>query len=232
MVGVKYFRIGRCLEAKRIILAAYYFVHWLTNKGSSFAMWLLSYIKKGGIFMQKSSVGKVSSGGSKLFTSRKLAIAGMLVALSVAINSLRIGSISFGGFPIIFAGLTMGPVIGFVVGAVADIVGFIVRPSASGGFNPLFILTSALTGFIPGLVILMLKDEYPNYKFWKVFVAIATGQLITTVLMVPLFVTLLRQANMIGTQAFWIAFYGRVAKAFARQVVNVPVYSIIFPNNN
>ena len=179
--------------------------------------------------MQKSKVVKSGLGVNKTFTTRKLAIAGMLVALSVAINSLRIGNISFGGFPIIFSGLTMGPVIGLIVGGVADIVGFIVRPSASGGFNPLFVLTSALTGFIPGVVILMLKDEYPNYKFWKVFVAIATGQLITTVLMVPLFVTLLRQSNMIGTQAFWIAFYGRVAKAFARQALNVPVYSIIFP---
>ena len=179
--------------------------------------------------MQKSKVVESSSGASKIFTSRKLAIAGMLVALSVAINSLRIGSISFGGFPIIFAGLTLGPVMGFFVGGVADIVGFIVRPSASGGFNPLFVLTSALTGFIPGVMIMLLKDKYQNNKVWKVFIAIATGQLITTVLMVPLFITFIRQANMFGTNAFWIAYYGRVAKAFARQALNVPVYTIIFP---
>lgn len=181
--------------------------------------------------MLKSKAVKSSSisGGSRLFTNRKLAISAMLVALSVVINSLRIGSISFGGFPIIFSGLTMGPVIGFIVGGVADIVGFIVRPSSSGGFNPLFVLTSALSGFIPGLMIILLKDKYPNYKIWKVFIAIATGQLITTVLMVPLFITFIRQANMFGTNAFWIAYYGRVASAFARQALNVPVYTIIFP---
>ena len=179
--------------------------------------------------MQKSKVVKSSSGGSKLFSSRKLAIAGMLVALSVAINSLRIGSISFGGFPIIFSGLTLGPIMGFFVGGVADVVGFIVRPSASGGFNPLFVLTSALTGFIPGLMILLLRDEYPNYKLWKVFIAIATGQLITSVLMVPLFITFIRQGALFGTSGFWVAYYGRILSAFTRQALNVPVYSIIFP---
>lgn len=180
--------------------------------------------------MQKSNNVESSSsyGKGKLFTTRKLAIAAMLVALSVAINSLRIGNISFGGFPIIFSGLTLGPVLGFIVGGVADLVGFIIRPSSSGGFNPLFVLTSALTGLIPGLLILLMKDKYPNYKVWKVFIAIATGQLITSVLMVPLFITIIRQSNLFGTSAFWIAFYGRVASAFVRQAFNVPVYTILF----
>ena len=103
-----------------------------------------------------------------------------------------------------------------------------IRPSASGGFNPLFILTSALTGLIPGLVIILLKDKYPNYKPWKVFIAIATGQLITTVLMVPLFITYLRQSNLLGTSAFWTSYYARVTLAFSRQVLNVPIYTVLF----
>lgn len=181
--------------------------------------------------MQKSRKVKASlfSSRSKLFTTKKLAISAMLVALSVAINSLRIGSISFGGFPIIFSGLTLGPVIGFIVGGVADIVAFIVRPSSSGGYNPVFTLTSALTGFIPGLVIALMKVKYPNYKIWKVFIAIATGQLVTTVLMSPLFITFIRQSNLFGTNEFWIAYYARVAKAFMRQAINVPIYTVIFP---
>lgn len=164
----------------------------------------------------------------KILTTRKLTIAAMMVALSVIINSLRIGSISFGGFPIIFSGLTLGPAIGFIVGGVADLVAFIVRPSSGGGYNPIFTLTSALTGLIPGLLIGLMKDKYPNYKIRKVFIAISIGQLITTVLMSPLFVTFIRQSNLLGTNAFWIAYYARVAKAFTRQAVNVPVYTIIF----
>lgn len=164
----------------------------------------------------------------KVFTTKTLTYSAMLVALSVAINSLRIGNISFGGFPIIFSGLTMGPIVGFVVGGVADVVGFIIRPSASGGFNPLFVLTSALTGLIPGLVIIILKDKFPNYKPWKVFIAIALGQIITTVLMVPLFITYLRQSNLLGTSAFWTSYYARVTLAFGRQALNIPVYTILF----
>lgn len=164
----------------------------------------------------------------KVFTTKTLTYSAMMVALSVAINSLRIGNVSFGGFPIIFSGLTMGPIVGFVVGGIADIVGFIIRPSASGGFNPLFILTSALTGLIPGVVIIGLKDKFPNYKPWKVFIAIATGQIITTVLMVPLFITFIRQSNLFGTSAFWTSYYARVVLAFSRQSVNIPVYTVLF----
>ena len=165
---------------------------------------------------------------SKALSTRKLTLSAMFITLSVVVNSLRIGSISFGGFPIIFSGLTLGPIAGFMVGGVADIIAFIVRPSSSGGFNPVFTLTSALTGLIPGLVIILLKDEYPNYKPWKVFLAIAIGQLITTVLMAPFFITIIRQGGLFGTDGFWLAYYTRVLAAFGRQAFNVPVYTAIF----
>lgn len=210
--------MGRCLEAKRITRGLL-FRSLAHNQKYSFWHVAICHIIKGGFFMHKKR---------KVFTTKTLTYSAMLVALSVAINSLRIGNISFGGFPIIFSGLTMGPIVGFVVGGVADVIGFIIRPSASGGFNPLFILTSALTGLIPGLVIILLKDKYPNYKPWKVFIAIATGQLITTVLMVPLFITYLRQSNLLGTSAFWTSYYARVTLAFSRQALNVPIYTVLF----
>ena len=180
--------------------------------------------------MQKSNQVQSRSLGNekRLLTTRKLAFSALLVALSVAINSARIGSISFGGFPIIFSGLVLGPGIGFIVGAVADIVGFLIRPSATGGFNPLFILTSALTGFIPGAKVLLLKDKYPNYKIWTVFIAIAVGQLITSVIMVPFFITILYTKTVFASPEFWTAFFVRVAKPLANQAINVPIYALIF----
>lgn len=142
----------------------------------------------------------------------------VFVAISVTINTLRVGSVSFGGFPIIFSGFALGALPGFIVGAVADVVAFIVRPS-SGGFNPAFTLTSALTGAIPVLVTTLLRDRRPSYKTWKVFIGILIGQGITTILMVPM---------------FRVIFYGNgtffyfVGKSALQQVFTIPAYTIVF----
>ena len=66
--------------------------------------------------MQKSNQVQSRSLGNekRLLTTRKLAFSALLVALSVAIISSRIGSIRFGGFPIIFSGLVLGPGIGLL----------------------------------------------------------------------------------------------------------------------
>lgn len=156
-------------------------------------------------------------------TTKKIAYVGIFIALSVAINTLRIGSISFGGFPIIFSGYVLGPVLGFVVGGLADLVGFLIRPSATGGFNPLFTLTSALTGAIPIIVTRVLGDKYPNFKFWKVLIGVLVGQTITSVIMVPFFISILY-----GKNTVW--YY--MTSAAVKQAVSIPVYSILIMSIN
>lgn len=153
-----------------------------------------------------------------IFTTKKIAYAAIFIAISVAINTMRIGSISFGGFPIIFSGYVLGPLMGFIVGGLADVVGFLIRPSATGGFNPLFTLTSALTGAIPIIVTKLLGDKYPNYKLWKIFLGIFIGQTITSVVMVPIFISLIA-----GKNTVWYYIY----KAAAKQIVSIPIYAIL-----
>lgn len=151
-------------------------------------------------------------------TAKTIAYASIFVALSVAINTVRIGSVSFGGFPIILSGYALGPVMGFMVGTLADLVGFIIRPSSTGGFNPLFILTSALTGAIPVIVTGMLGDKYPTFKLWKLLVGILVGQAITSVILVPIF-----RALLYGKNTVW--YY--MVKAAAKQAVSIPVYAVL-----
>lgn len=139
------------------------------------------------------------------------------IALSVVINTLRIGNISFGGFPIILSGYFLGPINGFIVGAVADILGFLIRPSAFA-FNPLFTLTSALTGFIPVLVNNILGEKYPNYTFWKMLFGIFIGQFLTSVLVVPLF-----QVMLYGNKTFLYYF----TSAATKQAISVPLYAFL-----
>lgn len=155
---------------------------------------------------------------SKKFSTKRITYLAIFVAMSVAINTARIGSVSFGGFPIISSGYLLGPVNGFIVGALADVVGFIIRPSATGGFNPLFILTSALTGFIPAFATKLLKEEYPKFSLVKILIGIGIGQLITSVILVPIFRVMLYGGN---------TFYYFAIQALIKQALSVPIYAFL-----
>lgn len=148
---------------------------------------------------------------------RTMTISGFLIALNIILSRFITipGIINFGGFPIIFAGIVFGPVVGGIVGTTGDIVSFIVRPT--GAFMPHFVLTSALTGIIPGLVVKVLRNNLKDSKLWKVFIAILIGQVITTVLMVPYFRQIL----------FAQPFIVNTIRAMQKQAINIPAYAIM-----
>lgn len=148
---------------------------------------------------------------------RIMTISGFLIALNIILSRVITipGIINFGGFPIIFAGIVFGPVVGGIVGTVGDIVSFIVRPT--GVFMPHFVLTSALTGIIPGLLVKILQNNISNSKLWKVFIAILIGQVITTVIMVPYF------REILFAQPFMV----NMIRAAQKQMINIPAYAIL-----
>ncbi len=153
----------------------------------------------------------------KKIDTKIIVISGFLIALNVVLSRIVTipGVINFGGFPIIFAGVVYGPIVGGIVGAIGDIVSFIVRPT--GPFMPHFVLTSALTGIIPGILMKVLKAELPKFPLWKIFIAILVGQVTTSVLMVPYF------RNILFDHPFIIT----MSKAASKQAINIPVYSIL-----
>jgi ECF transporter S component (folate family) len=159
---------------------------------------------KGGIFVRKINIKTIS-------------IAGFLIALNIVLSRIITipGIINFGGFPIIFGGIVFGPAVGGIIGAVGDIVSFIVRPT--GAFMPHFVLTSALTGIIPGILAKVLQNNLRNPKLWKIFTSVLTGQFITSIIMVPYFRQIL----------FGHPFLVTMLKAITKQAVNIPAYSII-----
>jgi len=71
------------------------------------------------------------------FNVKTITISGLLIALNIVLSSIITipGIINFGGFPIIFGGIVFGPIVGGIIGAVGDVISFIVRPSASGIVN-------------------------------------------------------------------------------------------------
>ncbi|MFS8501917.1 MAG: folate family ECF transporter S component [Caldicoprobacter sp.] len=148
---------------------------------------------------------------------RVIVLSGLLIALNIVLTSFLAipGVISFGGFPIIFGGIVLGPVAGGIIGAIGDVLSFIVRPS--GTFMPHFTLTSALTGIIPGIMVRLLKVDFERPSLWKVLASILLGQTITSVIMVPYF------RNILFGHPLWLT----MTKAASRQLLNIPLYSVV-----
>ena len=152
------------------------------------------------------------------FSTKQIAYVGLFVALGVVVNTLRVGVLSFGGLPIIISGYALGPFYGLLVGAVTDIVAYMIRPSAVGWPHPLFTLTSALTGFIPVMVNKLLGDKYPKYNHWKMLIAILIGQFITSVFIVNWGIDRLFAP---GT------FYAKAIISAQKQAIQAPIYALI-----
>jgi len=94
--------------------------------------------------------------------------------------------LSFGDMPIELAGILLGPIAGALTGIVADLAGFMMR--STGGFFPGFTLSAALTGLIPGLMFWRNKGKYP---LWKVTVAIVAVNLIVSLGLNTLWLTIM-----------------------------------------
>jgi len=127
--------------------------------------------------------------------TRSLVFGGILIAISIvltrfasirvnfgAVEGIRIG---FGTFPIIFAGFCFGPLMGALVGALSDVLGYIISPG--GPYMPHFTLSSALYGMIPGFFAMA---SYLSERS-RILGGILVSQLFVGLLLTPFFLTTL-----------------------------------------
>ncbi len=159
----------------------------------------------------------------KKLTARNIVIYGMLIALNVVltrVGSIRIGGggteivrIGFGGFPVIFAGVLFGPIAGGIVGAVGDIIGMIISPM--GAYMPHFTVSAALTGAIPGLIMMNCKDIGSKTSFKKLLLAVGVGQIITSIILVPYFMNTL----------FGVAYAVSLPPRLISQAITIPLFA-------
>ena len=109
--------------------------------------------------------------------------------------------------PCFFAGIYLGPLTGFAVGAVADILGCIIAPK--GAWLPLITVASGLLGVIPGLV----------FKYFKI-------KSDTVKLLVSIYLCLLICTCGLNTLATYLAY--SKGKTFAAYLaVRVPVQLLV-----
>jgi ECF transporter S component (folate family) len=127
-------------------------------------------------------------------SSRQITTIGLLIALSIILTrvaSIRIAiggiegiRIGFGELPIILGGIIFGPLAGGLIGAISDLLGYFINPI--GAYMPHFTLVSSLKGIIP-VLILGWFNQKREIKTGELILAIATGHIITSVLLVSYF---------------------------------------------
>ncbi len=153
------------------------------------------------------------------FPTRVLVYMAVLVACSVILRRiltvpLPIGILNFGGFPVVFAGLLLGPYAGAMVGAVSDILGCFLFPR--GPYLPYFTITSMLTGCLAPLVIKYLGMQ-KNTPFWAILLSVAVAQGVTKMLLIPV----------IMQHSFGIPFVYTFIKGSVMELIHIPLYAVL-----
>jgi len=140
--------------------------------------------------------------------TRQLTQAAMLAALSAVAGSLPANVFKFTGFPVILAGLALGPWGGALVGGVSDVLGYMLH--GSGPYHPGFTLTQALTGFLPPL---LLGRRRPTLL--RLLAVLAVTQGLTKGFLVPA----------LYAHVFGAPFQAVQAKMLLEQALHVPLYA-------
>lgn len=151
---------------------------------------------------------------------RQMTHAGLLVAVSIIL--MRLGAVmvgqsirlSFGNIPIYMAGMFFGPLVGGLVGALSDILGYLIN-SFGAAYAPHILLASIVRGVLPGLTIYLAGNGRNWYA--KVF-----GAILLTEVIAGLLLTTWGLSWLFNTP-FLVLLPGRLV-AFA---VQVPVYTIV-----
>ncbi len=121
--------------------------------------------------------------------TRRLVISAMLLAIATIMGFLKIPvnqfiEFRFAYLPISCAGYLFGPAVGAAVGALSDILGYVVKPT--GPYFPGFTLSSAISGIIYGLWLHKRKLTFP-----RALGAQATHAALISFLLNPLWLCLL-----------------------------------------
>lgn len=152
----------------------------------------------------------------------KIVASGVLIALSIALTRLMSANLIIAGVPavrlgmgfvpIMIAGVVLGPYYGMAVGAMADLLGFVLFPT--GAYFPPITLTSALVGLLPHLVFRML----PHAKDWvRVVLAVTLTQIVCSMVLQTVWLSMLYGVP------YAEMFYARAVAA----AVTTPVYCVI-----
>ena len=146
---------------------------------------------------------------------RVLAGAGMLSAIAIVLGFFKIPltqiiELRFQSLPIAAAGYLFGPACGGIVGFIADVGGYLIRPT--GPFFPGFTLTSILSGVIFGLI---LHGKKPTLQ--RILAAQIVHTLLCGLLLNSLWLSLL----------YGRGFIAAMSARFVKELIMIPVNTLM-----
>lgn len=140
---------------------------------------------------------KLTRSAKQLSNTRTLTMAALLVALNVALASVRVQitpelRLSIGFITQVAAGLLLGPVVAMLTGAAGDIVALVCFPS--GAYFPGYTLTAVVGGLIYGLMLY----ERPRVGYLWALMTKAIVSLVCNVFLNTLWLTLTSGSAMLA----------------------------------
>lgn len=129
-----------------------------------------------------------------MFTVKKITSAALLLALAT-VSTLLFKLIPMGPLPflrfsltpslIVFSSLTLGPVLGAVVGAGSDLIPAIVAPTGTGIINPYITIVYGLLGVAPWALGFLTRKLRPSLK--KPYFFYIANALVLVAVIIPMF---------------------------------------------
>lgn len=155
----------------------------------------------------------------RLFSTANITRMAMFVALVLAFQAVPVppfmgGFFRLAALPLVLSGFILGPKAGFWVGAISDVLEFIIFPRGKI-FFPGFTITQALTASVPALV---LGGRCPS--FFNCLAAISCGQVLTKLILVPVFLVIIS-----SVPDFWLAWKTFAFQAAITQAFHIPLYA-------
>jgi ECF transporter S component (folate family) len=165
---------------------------------------------------------------SGLKVTKVLTTAALLSALAILLGLFKVPitesvEIRFTMIPIGVAGALLGPGIGGVVGAIADIGGYLVHPT--GPFMPLFTLTNVLSGMLYGFILKKNPDSWVRLivanTLRALLIGIVLNSMIISFLYGSAFVNVLTNVVRVIQQLLTIPVYTLLMKALIPAVLRL-----------
>ena len=168
-----------------------------------------------GSFLMKQTLASIRLSAQEMGSIRTVAVCGMLLALKLVlglftINVSSILKVGFAYLPVAAAGVLFGPVVGGVVGAAGDILGYFLQPT--GPYFPGFTFDAFLSGFVYGLLLYRRP-----VKLWRTFTSKVLVTLLVSFVMNPLWLSIL----------YGRAFFAVVSARAAANLAMIPVDTAI-----
>lgn len=140
----------------------------------------------------------------------------MLIAVAIILSFFKLPissiiEIRFQSLPIAIAGFLFGPIIGGIAGGLADIGGFIVRPT--GAYAPGFTLDAIIAGVIYGLIM----HHKGEISIKRILLALIINSLLVNLLLNSFWLAVLYHLP------FWTTLIARLPK----ELIMLPINAII-----